>query len=88
MERRVIWAIVLMMAIAIAPTFFLEPPKKPVRPTPVGVKPVAGDSGTASRPDTTATLPAAGLEAGPEYLLTNSFGFGGINATLLLRCSE
>ena len=35
-----------------------------------------------------AFLPTAGLEAGPEYLLSNSFGFGGINATLLLRHAE
>jgi YidC/Oxa1 family membrane protein insertase len=33
MDRRVIWAIALMMIIAIAPTFFLKPPKKAVRPT-------------------------------------------------------
>ena len=30
MDRRVIWAIGLMMVIAIAPTFFLKPPAKPV----------------------------------------------------------
>ena len=30
MDRRVIWAIGLMMIIAIAPTFFLKPPAKPV----------------------------------------------------------
>ena len=65
MERRVIWAIVLMMVIAIAPTFFLEPPKKPVRATPAAVKPVDGDSGTAGGPDTAAGLPTAGLEAAP-----------------------
>lgn len=35
-----------------------------------------------------AFLPAEGIEAQPEYLLTNSFGFGGINATLLLRRTE
>lgn len=37
MDRRVIWAIVLMMVIAIAPTFLLKPPARPA----------------ASRPDTT-----------------------------------
>jgi len=35
-----------------------------------------------------AFVPSAGLEATPEYLLTNSFGFGGINAALLLRRAE
>ena len=35
-----------------------------------------------------AFVPSAGLEAAPEYLLTNSFGFGGINAALLLRRAE
>ena len=30
-------------------------------------------------------LAGTGREARPEYLLTNSFGFGGINASLLLR---
>lgn len=30
-------------------------------------------------------LPGEGREADPEFLLTNSFGFGGINAALVLR---
>lgn len=30
-------------------------------------------------------LPGAGRDGDPEYLLSNSFGFGGINAALLLR---
>jgi 3-oxoacyl-[acyl-carrier-protein] synthase II len=33
-------------------------------------------------------VPGAGLELEPEYLLSNSFGFGGINAALLFRRSE
>jgi 3-oxoacyl-[acyl-carrier-protein] synthase II len=32
-----------------------------------------------------AHLPPEGAEADPEYLLSNSFGFGGINAALLFR---
>jgi 3-oxoacyl-[acyl-carrier-protein] synthase II len=32
-----------------------------------------------------AHLPPEGVEADPEYLLSNSFGFGGINAALLFR---
>jgi len=28
---------------------------------------------------------AEGMELSPEYLLSNSFGFGGINAALLFR---
>jgi len=30
-------------------------------------------------------LPSAGREATPEYILSNSFGFGGINAALVMR---
>jgi len=30
-------------------------------------------------------VPAAGRDARPEYLLSNSFGFGGINAALVMR---
>ena len=30
-------------------------------------------------------VPAAGRDAQPEYILSNSFGFGGINAALVLR---
>ena len=30
-------------------------------------------------------LTGAGRDAAPDYLLSNSFGFGGINAALLFR---
>jgi len=30
----------------------------------------------------------AGLEAAPEYIISNSFGFGGINAALLFRAAN
>jgi 3-oxoacyl-[acyl-carrier-protein] synthase II len=30
-------------------------------------------------------LPGSGRDADPEYLLSNSFGFGGINASILFR---
>ena len=33
-------------------------------------------------------IPAEGREADPEYLLSNSFGFGGINASLVLRRAD
>jgi 3-oxoacyl-[acyl-carrier-protein] synthase II len=33
-------------------------------------------------------LPGEGREADPEFLLTNSFGFGGINAALVLRRAD
>jgi YidC/Oxa1 family membrane protein insertase len=46
MDRRVIWAIALMMIIAIAPSFFLKPPKKADRRTggPADSVQVAADS--------------------------------------------
>ena len=33
-------------------------------------------------------VPAAGLPGSPEYLLSNSFGFGGINAALVFRRAD
>ena len=33
-------------------------------------------------------VPAAGLAGRPEYLLSNSFGFGGINAALVFRRAD
>jgi 3-oxoacyl-[acyl-carrier-protein] synthase II len=33
-------------------------------------------------------VPGAGMDLAPEYLLSNSFGFGGINAALLFRRAE
>ncbi len=47
MDRRIIWAIVLMMLIAIVPTFLLKPTSRPVRPP------------AAAAPDTNATVPVA-----------------------------
>jgi 3-oxoacyl-[acyl-carrier-protein] synthase II len=31
---------------------------------------------------------AAGMDLSPDYLLSNSFGFGGINAALLFRRAD
>jgi 3-oxoacyl-(acyl-carrier-protein) synthase len=33
-------------------------------------------------------VPGDGLDLQPNYLLSNSFGFGGINAALLFRRAE
>jgi 3-oxoacyl-[acyl-carrier-protein] synthase II len=33
-------------------------------------------------------LPHGGAEADPEFLLSNSFGFGGINAALVFRRND
>jgi 3-oxoacyl-[acyl-carrier-protein] synthase II len=33
-------------------------------------------------------IPGSGMDLAPEYLLSNSFGFGGINAALLFRRAE
>ena len=33
-------------------------------------------------------IPKVGREKGVEYALTNSFGFGGINAALVLRRAD
>ncbi|MDH4347322.1 MAG: membrane protein insertase YidC, partial [Gemmatimonadota bacterium] len=63
MERRVIWAIILMMGIAIAPTFFLEPPKKPA---PASARPSARgerDSGSVAPSDSAAAAPSSELAA-------------------------
>lgn len=59
MDRRLIWAIALMMIIAIAPSFFIKSPK-----TTAGTRGGRPDS-AALRPDTAAPLPSpsAGVEA-------------------------
>ncbi len=61
MDRRTIWAILLMMAIAIAPALLIKRPPKPAAP-PAG-QTAHADSGTAARPappqpDTSALRPA------------------------------
>jgi 3-oxoacyl-[acyl-carrier-protein] synthase II len=33
-------------------------------------------------------VPRAGLQGAPEHILSNSFGFGGINAALVLRRAD
>jgi len=66
MERRVIWAIVLMMAVAIVPTFFLESPKKPAASA---VRPGARaprDSGTTVPADSSAPVPPPGVAGTPS----------------------
>lgn len=65
MDRRVIWAIALMMVIALAPTFFLKPSKKPAaRP---GAR---ADSAAVTAPSQAVTpgvvTPAGPLPTGPE----------------------
>jgi YidC/Oxa1 family membrane protein insertase len=52
MDRRTIWAILLMMVIAIAPAVFLKRPPKPAAPA-------AGDTATAASPAPAAPAPSA-----------------------------
>jgi YidC/Oxa1 family membrane protein insertase len=56
MDRRVLWAIALMMIIAIAPSFFLKPSKTGVR------RGGAADSALVTPPPPPASLPAVGPE--------------------------
>jgi YidC/Oxa1 family membrane protein insertase len=62
MERRVIWAIALMLFIAVAPSFFL---KKPPRPQPA-TRPVVGDTVAPARPAPPVLQPAAPVAADVE----------------------
>ena len=66
MDRRVIWAIVLMMVIAIVPTILLKPPARPVRPTTTTT--AAPDSG--ARP----TPPNSPVSAGPSTIAADTGG--------------
>jgi YidC/Oxa1 family membrane protein insertase len=66
MDRRVIWAIVLMMAIAIAPTFFLEPPKKPATSAARPGALADADSGMVGQADSALAPPAAALTPSPS----------------------
>jgi YidC/Oxa1 family membrane protein insertase len=62
MDRRVIWAILLMMVIAIAPAFFTRRTATPTGGTPA---PVLPDSGAVPAPVTPGAGPAAGGESAP-----------------------
>jgi YidC/Oxa1 family membrane protein insertase len=60
MDRRTIWAVLLMMAIFFAPTFFMKKPVPPVTPT-AGV--LSGDSAAAPGPAVVAPgAPAASID--------------------------
>src|SRR5215217_981789 len=54
MDRRTIWAILLMMAIALVPAIFMKKAAGPARPA------AGRDSGTARLPDNTAKGPSTG----------------------------
>ena len=62
MDRRTLWAVMLMMAIAFIPTFFL---KKPARPAAPSAAQVAGDTAAAPTPVTAAPGAAVAAPAGP-----------------------
>ncbi len=75
MDRRVIWAIVLMMVIAIGPTFFIK------RPPPRAAGPASGPSDTTLVGDSTlvpprgpAGLPSAGLPSQAAEVGLEAFG--------------
>jgi YidC/Oxa1 family membrane protein insertase len=63
MDRRTVWAILLMMVIAILPAFFLKKPEVPPRPVPDGAARPADTTATVApaRVDTPAPRPAAPL---------------------------
>jgi len=50
MDRRTLWAVMLMMAIALVPTFFIKKPVRPATPT----APAANDSAPAATPSAAA----------------------------------
>src|ERR1700675_430742 len=60
MDRRTIWAILLMMAIAVAPAIFL---KKPVAPVARGGEAGQRDSGSVALPDTLAATSNSGRDS-------------------------
>ncbi|HEV2085083.1 MAG TPA: membrane protein insertase YidC [Gemmatimonadales bacterium] len=60
MDRRTIWAILLMMAIAVAPAIFL---KKPVAPAARGGEASQRDSGSVALPDTLAATSNSGRDS-------------------------
>ena len=65
MDRRVIWAVALMMLIALAPTFFIKrPPRAPVIPPADSTAAVVP-----SRPADTAAAPGGVAPAPPDSLL-------------------
>ncbi len=64
MDRRVIWAIVLMMVIAIGPTFFIKRPP-PTPAGPVSASPGAGRPGDTAAPRATAPAVVSTPVVGP-----------------------
>jgi YidC/Oxa1 family membrane protein insertase len=59
MDRRVIWAILLMMVIAIAPAFLMKRPATPGRGAPAAPASSRGDSAATTSPAGPRTTPAA-----------------------------
>ncbi len=72
MDRRVLWAIALMMVIAIAPTFLLKPPVKPAVPAADTTGRAVEPSAPTPPPSLTAGAPVEAPGAQPIETLTVS----------------